>query len=126
MPKYNEIDVTADKIFSAIGDKDIIDLTGEKYTSLLNGSTDKQVSLLALKNITIIETTTDKAINFIGDKYLDDLIGLKNIDSLIGDTDKAIDLIADADGDGWWYILIDTTYITIDDINIKIDRTPNI
>ena len=54
-------------------------------------------------------------------KDISNLSGLKHILQLIGSVNKSPTVLGEASC-GWWYIFVDTTYITVDNVIITVDR----
>jgi hypothetical protein len=112
----------SDKVVSLTGDKWLVSsLTGEKGDSTfpLYGSVDKSNVLLGDKIVTLT-VDSDKIISILGSVGVS-LEGAKHIAILLGELATTIQLLGEYPY-SYFNITIDTTYITIDYIDITIDR----
>ena len=121
----NNIDVTADKIVFVSGDKTTA-LLGEKggNSSTLTGTADKSVLFFAEKGGSNILGSSDKTIYLTGEKIVYLTGSTDKIMTLIGSKSKIEYLQADGACVGWWYILVDSTLFTVDNMMITVDRSP--
>lgn len=126
MARYNEFSVSSDKIVTVVGEKLTTSLNGEKNISEFVVTSDKIVSLNGEKYITNFIVNSNKSITLNGEKNIGDLTGFKFLENnLIGSLDKTSNLRGDGCGIGWWYIMVDSTLFTSDDMYVTVDRTPN-
>lgn len=110
----------SDKIIPLIGDKYLTtSLQGSKGDISISGLVDKRKVLLGEKN-TLLVGNANKNITLLGSVGVS-LQGSKKISTLLGESATKINLIG-VFPYSYFKIRIDTTYITIDFTDTRIDR----
>lgn len=113
-------DANSDKVVLITGDKYLISsLSGSKDVININATADKSEVLLGDKNLTLT-VDADKIISLLGSVGVS-LEGAKRIATILGELSTTINLLGEAPY-SYFKIRIDTTYITVDYTDVKVDR----